>query len=119
MVKTREQVPDVVRAQHWQEIAEFLGQPVQRAKETFLLYLRLLGPLGYHLHRDGEEPETAQPVRPEELTVDRALLFDAVEGVLIEIEERAAAGEEISDQAEVRAIVAAVVKVIDTARAGA
>lgn len=112
-------MPDVVRAQHWQEIADFLGQPAQRAKETFLLYLRLLGPLGYHLHRDGEEPESATPVRPEELTVDRALLFDAVEGALLDIEERTAAGEKISDQAEVRTIVAEVVKVINTARAGA
>lgn len=118
-MRTREQVPDVVRAQHWQEIGEFLGQPVPRAKETFLLYLRLLGPLGYHLHRDGEEPETAAPVRPEEVAVDRAALFDAIEGALLEIEERTSAGEEISDQAEVRAIVAAVMQVLDPARVGA
>lgn len=119
MVKTRDHAPDVVRAQHWVEIAEFLGQPVQRAKETFLLYLRLLGPLGYHLHRAGEEPEAAAPVKPEELTVDRALLFDAVEGALIDIEERTAAGERVSDQAEVRAIVTAVMNVLDPARVGA
>lgn len=114
----RETVKDVVRASHWIEIAEYLGQPTQRARETFLLYLRLLGPLGYHMVQDGEAPPAAR-VAPAELTVDRAQLFDAVEEAIMQVTERRLAGDRVSDQAEVREIVAAVGRVIDKASAGA
>lgn len=115
---SRRDLLKVVRDSHWNEIADYLGQPVNRVRETFRLYLELLDQLGYAVVRKGDEP--ARPVRPTELVpLNRERLFDAVEGVLQEMTERRLHGERISDQAEVRAIVKAVQDEVDGARAGA
>lgn len=114
----RQDLLNVVRDSHWNEIADFLGQPVGRVRETFRLYLQLLDQLGYSVVRKGEEP--TQPVSPVELVpLNRERLFDAVEGVLHAMTERRLQGERISDQAEVRAIVKAVQDEVDGAHAGA
>lgn len=100
----------VIRPAHWIEIAEFLGQNPVRAKENLGLYLKILDLQGYVLRRKGESAPTnekAVPVPPVP-TVDRARIYDAIEGAIMDTTARRMAGERISDQAEIRAIQAAV-----------
>lgn len=109
MVKTgtREDPLDPIRQGHWHEIAEYLGQPVNRVRETFRLYLKLLDKLGYALVRKSEDPPAkATPASPAELVAwDSSELYTVIEGAIIEVTEKRFRGERVSDQAEVRAIL--------------
>lgn len=115
----REDLLKVVRAAHWNEIAEYLGQPVRRVRETFRYHFELLDRLGYVLVAKNDAP-TRPVVSPATLIpVDAKALYFAVEGAILETTQQRLAGERISDQAEVRAIVAAVEAALDQASAGA
>lgn len=112
----------VIRPSHWSELAEYLGQPVNRIRETFRLYLQLLDSMGYALIRKGDPvpPGEAVAASPAELIPwDGKMLYSAVEGAILEATEQRLAGVRISDQAEVRAIVRAVEQVVSGARVGA
>lgn len=109
----------VIRNSHWVELAEFLGQPIRRVQETLQYYLKLLDNMGYELVRKGEAPAPETKVSPTEvMPLDRMALFHAVEGAIMETTERRLAGDRISDQAEVRAIVNAVIAELTDASAG-
>ena len=97
---------ETVQAHHWIEVADYLGQPVSRAKENLNLYLQLLKQRGYQLVRANDRP-AAKPL------VSRADLYQAIEAAEISVLERRLEGERVSDQAQVRAVVDAVLRVID------
>lgn len=116
---TKSDVTKIIRNHHWLELADFLGKQVGRVREDFTLYFRLLDSLGYKLVRVGanaETPELSVPTSPPEPVlgdpVDRLRLFGVVEEALAETTTRRVQGERVSDQAEVRAIVKAVLELL-------
>lgn len=110
----------VIKTQHWHELADFLGVPLLRVKETLTLNLTLLDSMGYMLVRTGANTDATAPLADgapppplPSLPVDKLALFAAVEDVLAEMTERRLRGEQISDQAEVRAIVQAALNTLE------
>ena len=103
---------EIVREQHWTEMGDWLGEKPSRVKETMKLWFSLLHQLGYDLvptgmnqavpHQKKSEPVPAPPA------VSRGELYRGVEDGLMEIVQRRLGGERISDQEEVRTIVASV-----------
>jgi hypothetical protein len=122
----REDLLAVIRPSHWSEISDFLGQPVNRIRETFRLYIQLLDQLGYALVRKGDPIPVAgaAPVSPADLIPwDSNRLYSAIEGAIMDATEQrllAAQGKgpRVSDQAEVRMIVSAVEALLSGASAG-
>lgn len=100
---------DIIREQHWLEIAEYLGLKPVKVKSTFELWFRLLSELGYDLTAKGMNGETAPSVSTKAETpapaIEHSTLYQLVETALFEVTNRRAQGERISDQTEVRIIV--------------
>lgn len=110
---------DVIRDQHWLELGDYLGQKPAKIKSTMKLWFTVLAELGYDLVATGANrqtprpPATTSPSPPDVAYID---MYHAVEEALIDVASRRNAGERISDQAEVRAIVGRVLACIaDTA----
>jgi hypothetical protein len=110
---------DVIREQHWLELGDYLGQKPSRIRSTMELWFGILAELGYEVIATGANrqpprpPPAAPPPVPEVAYID---MYHAVEDALIDVASRRTQGERISDQAEVRTIVAKVLACIaDTA----
>jgi hypothetical protein len=100
---------DIIREQHWLELADYLGQKPATIRATMTLWFNILAELGYGLEATGANRQTPRPsghsssaAVPE---VPYTSLYHAVEEGLLDIANRRSAGERISDQAEVRTIV--------------
>lgn len=109
---------ETIREQHWLELAEYLGQQPKKVKATLELWFRLLADLGYTLTATGTNSTAGRPARapvsapPAPALPSQPELFEAVEGALIDVTSRRDSGERVSDQAEVRAIVDAVMELL-------
>jgi hypothetical protein len=111
---------DVIREQHWLELGDYLGQKPSRIRSTMELWFGILAELGYEVvatgaNRQPSRPEPAPPPVPEVAYID---MYHAVEDALIDVASRRSQGERISDQAEVRTIVAKVLACIADAAPG-
>lgn len=109
----------MIRDQHWLELGDYLGQKPARIRATMNLWFTVLSELGYDLVATGANRQTPRPAAavtvpaPEVAYID---VYHAVEDALMDIASRRNQGERISDQAEVRTIVAKVLACIaDTA----
>lgn len=106
----------VIREQHWLELAEYLGQTPAKTRATLDYWFRLLTELGYELSPTGMNHEAARPAptapAPAPPVIEHSALYQAVEDGLLEVTTRRGNGERISDQAEVRTIVAKVLELI-------
>lgn len=106
---------EVIREQHWLELAEYLGIKPAKAKAQLELWFKLLREMGYSLTSTGTNRAAGRPARapepapPAPAPIDHRQLYSAVEGALLEVTSRRAQGERIGDQTEVRTIVGAVV----------
>lgn len=118
--RTARAAVDVIREQHWLELGDYLGQKPARIRATMELWFGILAELGYELTATGANRQTPRPAAPPPLAPEVAYidLFHAVEGALIDIAGRRTEGERISDQAEVRTIVATVQACIANAASG-
>jgi hypothetical protein len=113
---------DVIREQHWLELGDYLGQKPSRIRSTMELWFGILAELGYEVIATGANrqpprhvtPAPPPPV-PEVAYID---MYHAVEEALIDVASRRTQGERISDQAEVRTIVAKVLACITDAASG-
>jgi hypothetical protein len=109
---------DVIKVQHWTQIADFLGMPQGRVRETFRLHLALLHELGYELVTRGANTEVRgalappPPPPPPPPRVEPLELMGAVEDALAAVTARRVGGERLSDQAEAREITRAVLKLL-------
>jgi hypothetical protein len=110
---------EVIRDQHWIELAEYLGIKPAKAKAQLELWFRLLREMGYALTPTGTNRAAGRPARAPESAppapapvFEHSQIYAAVEGALIDLVSRREAGERISDQAEIRAIVGAVMACI-------
>lgn len=106
---------EVIREQHWLELAEYLGMKPGKAKATLELWFKLLRELGYTLVATGTNERAGRPARVPDAAppapapaIEVSKLYAAVEGALLDVTVRRQEGERVSDQAEVRAIVGAV-----------
>jgi hypothetical protein len=111
---------DVIREQHWLELGDYLGQKPSRIRSTMELWFGILAELGYEMVATGANCQLARPSTPAPAApvpeVAYTDLYHAVEDALIDVASRRTQGERISDQAEVRSIVAKVLACIaDTA----
>jgi hypothetical protein len=105
---------DVVRPQHWGELSDYLGVKPNQVRNTMKLWFGLLSELGYDLVATGANRKP--PRRPTPADVPPAppappaftAIYQAVETGLFEVTTRRAHGERVSDQAEIRTIVASV-----------
>jgi hypothetical protein len=113
---------DVIREQHWLELGDYLGQKPSRIRSTMELWFGILAELGYELVATGANRQTPRPQvpapappAPEVTYID---MYHAVEDALIDVAGRRTEGERISDQAEVRTIVAKVLACIADTTSG-
>ncbi len=111
-VDVRPSAIEVVRPQHWQELAQFLGIRPKQVQDTMALWFTLLAEMGYDLVRTGANRDT-KPLVPPKPAPPPALpshkeLYQVVREALTDITERRLAGERISDQAEARAVAAGI-----------
>jgi hypothetical protein len=111
-------VIDVIRDQHILELGTFMGMTPIQVRKTLTMWFTLLAELGYRVERTGanraarDEPTLIMP------EVSQIELYQAIESTLQDVTERRDAGERISDQAEVRALVASVLECLPTSGAG-
>lgn len=103
---------DVVRPQHWSELSDYLGVKPNQVRNTMKLWFGLLSELGYDLVAVGanrDSPRRPPPAKHVAApTVSYSAVYHAVESGLFEVTARRAEGTRVSDQAEIRAIVASV-----------
>lgn len=115
-VKRAPTAVDVIRDQHWLELSDYLGVKPAGLKSTMKLWFTILAELGYDLVATGvnrQVPRASRSDQPAELPeVPYTEMYHAVEEALIDVASRRSRGERISDQAEVRAIVAKVLACI-------
>ena len=111
---------DVIRDQHWLELADYLGQKPATLKSTMKLWFTVLAELGYDLVATGANRQSARPapVMPSPPEVAFTDVYHAVEGALFDVASRRNDGERISDQTEVRLIATAVMTCITNAASG-
>lgn len=106
---------EVIAPQHLMELADFLGQPIGRLRETLRLHLQVLSNLGYELMTTDTDPtrRLTPPSPPPQPKINWVTVAAAVEDGLAEVTERRFHRERVSDQEEVRVIVAAIRAVVE------